>query len=130
MLQLSTDGKRERWIDQTHPIFEDTDFIDAKFRIKIKPVSRTDISRATTANTKVVKGLQRCDDVMMQRDLFVKCVVDWQDIGDHNGQPIECNEANKRVVADQNVTFSSLVTDAAIAFQKEVEKNTKDEIKN
>lgn len=130
MLELSLNGNEERWVDNTHRVFEDSPYADLQFRVKIKPISRTDISRSTKANTKSYKGVQRTDDVMMQRDLFVRCVIEWEGIVGVDKQPIECSSETKEAIANNNVGFSSLVVDAAIGYQKTVESQTDEEVGN
>lgn len=105
----------EKWITCEHSAFKDTDYYGEDMEFLITPVSRKEISRASDENTVVLrKGRIKTDDINVQRDLFVKCVKDWKNLHDEDGNALECNEKNKRLIADQFLTLTAAILESAM----------------
>jgi len=106
-------------------VFEDSEFYGKDFFVKVKPLSKSDwrvIRRECTTKSGI-------DDLMFSTKVFMKCVVDW-DINDDEGNPIECNEENKKIIDNKFMTFSSRISTSALRAYHEKEKEVELEKKD
>ncbi len=126
MLKLNMDAAFEVEITGAHPAFVGTPFAGADFKIRVRPLNRTQIADLGRKHQKVHAGRTVVDDTAVAQEVFVQSVVSWEGIVDQNGTPLECDAKGKRAVALVHWSFASLVT--TITMESQVERETaKDE---
>ena len=111
------------WIDGTHRVFEKTEFEDLGFRVKVKPLTRTELRRIRR-EAQTSKGLDI--DTAMPK-IFTAQVIDWQ-LKDARGEQIPFSDENKKVICESFPNFANLV--AAACMGSNVQTASEDEIKN
>ena len=125
----------ERWFD----VPNDPD----KARIKIKnllPGEVTDIFDEVFAQTinykKNEKGkfepvFSQVTDKKKDRELtLTKVIIDWENIFDRKGSPLECNEENIMRAAREIEGFNDLITELRETLNEEIKQERKDQAKN
>jgi hypothetical protein len=111
------------WIDGSHRVFEKTEFEGLKFKVKIKPLTRTEFRRIRR-EAQTVKGIE--NDMIMPR-IFSANVLDWE-LKDAKGEMIPFSEENKKVICETFPTFANLIS--AACLDSNVKACSEDEIKN
>lgn len=116
------------WVD--HPIH------DARIQLRALTVEELEKIRKKTVKTKLeFKRGQRfevdvTDEQESQKLTWDYCIVDWENILDGNGNPMECNTENKLLLMRRSAKFASWVTDSLamvtddhVERQESAEKN-------
>lgn len=79
--------------------------------------------------TKTSEGHMVPEETMLKEDGVDLRIVDWKNVYDENGKPLECNKANKIKVSDLN-GFSEILKDMIEKLDKVVDKERELEEKN
>lgn len=112
-------------IDQNHTCFEDSEFENYSFTIKIIPLTKTQWKQYR----KESQTKQGIDENIFSSKIFQNHVVGWTDIKDDEGNEIKYSEENKKLIDDSCPFFSSRVASACLSDigdkQKELEKTKK-----
>ncbi len=111
------------WIDGTHRVFEKSEFEGLSFRVKVKPLTRTEL-RKIRKEAQTSKGFDQ--DIAFPK-IFMSQILDWELKG-AGGQPIPFSEENKKFLVEQFPGFTNLVSAACLDAQ--VSTASEDEIKN
>ncbi len=111
------------WIDGSHRVFEKTEFEGLRFRVKIKPLTRTELRRVRR-EAQTSKGL---DMDMAMPKIFTGQVIDWE-LKNTRGEEIPFSDENKKVICESFPTFANLI--AAACMDSNVQAISEDEIKN
>lgn len=122
-LLIDLAGKDGIWIDGNNRVFERTEFARLKFGVKVKPLTRTDLSRLKASEI----GEEDKDDLLPK--VFQSQVIDW-DLKDGDGKPIVFSEYNKGVLIEQVPGFTNLVAQACFAAQIKRAEQIEEEVKN
>jgi hypothetical protein len=124
-LLLNLDQKDGVWIDGSHRVFEKSEFENLGFRVKIKPLTRTEL-RKIRREGQTQRGFDQ-DSVLPK--IFVAQILEWE-LKDANGQPIPFSEENKKVLAESFPSFTNLIAAACLDAQVGRSEVGEDEIKN
>ena len=124
-LLLNLDQKDGVWIDGNHRVFDKSEFEGLGFRVKIKPLTRTEL-RKIRKEGQTSKGFEQ--DFILPK-IFIAQVLDWELKG-ANGQPIPYSEENKKILAEQVPSFTNLVAAACLDAQVGRTEASEEEIKN
>jgi len=88
----------------------------------IRPLSADEVEKIRRKHTKVkfVGGELREETrwTRVTQELFAACVVDWKNVFNEDGEPLPCNEQNKRMVAELNSGFASEVIKRATSIDQ------------
>jgi hypothetical protein len=111
------------WIDGSHRVFEKTEFEGLIFKVKIKPLTRTEL-RKVRREGQTQKGFDQ--DITLPK-IFTSQVLDWE-LKSADGQVIPFTEENKKILAEQFPILTNLV--AAACMDSNIQTINEDEIKN
>ncbi|MEW6378595.1 MAG: hypothetical protein AB1611_03185 [bacterium] len=114
------------WIDGNHRVFERSEFEGLKFRIKIKPLTRSTLRKI---RREAESGKGNVDQDIYLPKIFMSQIIDWE-LKDGTGQPIPFNEENKKVLVEQFPGFTNLVAAACLDAQVRANQAEEEEIKN
>ncbi len=96
------------------PCFRETPYEGQNMVFVVTPLDRNKFSRASDANTKHGrKGRTKLDELGFQTSLFVACVKSWRNIDDQHGNPLPCDDENKKMLATKFMTLAGCVVDGA-----------------
>ena len=109
MITLNTKKQDDgTWVDGTHEAFSETEFFGMPFKLCIRSIPKTRLSKAMNKNTKTNgRGVEKTDNVAMMTELYQFALVDWKDISNEDKEAMECNAENKDALAENY--FASLV---------------------
>lgn len=107
------------WVDGGHPAFDGTPFEGQPFRVHCKCLSRTEIAALQRKVSKSVRGNTRTDDTAFGIEVFNASVLEWEGIGDKNGEPLPCNETTKRGLANKYWGLASVISAAVLDEQNQ-----------
>ncbi len=122
-LILDLNQKDGVWIDGGHRVFSGSEFEGLGFRVKVCPLTRTELRRIRKESN-TAKGFDQ--DIAMPK-IFQSQVLDWELKG-ADGQPIPFSEENKKVLVEQFPSFTNLI--AASCLDAQVNTVSEDEVKN
>jgi hypothetical protein len=117
-------------IDQNHEAFVGTQFANSDFKIEAKVLSREEYAKIASRHTRYVRGMAREDTPAISMEVFIKAVISWQGICDQDGKPMDCDEKNKRLIANKYWLFASNVSGAIIDAQENSMVAREQEVKN
>lgn len=113
------------WIDGNHPVFKNSEFAGKKFRIRIDPLTRTEIRK--------IREEIEADGKKDQDAYFAKTcerrIAGWE-IMDEKGQPIPYSEPGKMQLIEKFPNFTNLIAAACIAAQAREQEDDEENIKN
>jgi hypothetical protein len=122
-LFLDLNQKDGIWIDGTHRVFEKSEFEGLGFRVKIKPLTRTELRRIRK-EAQTAKGFDQ--DIAFPK-IFTSQVIDWE-LKDAKGEQIPFSDANKKAICENLPMFSNLI--AAACLDSNIQTVDEDEVKN
>jgi hypothetical protein len=122
-LLLNLDQQDGVWIDGSHRVFEKTEFDGLGFRVKIKPLTRTELRRIRK-ESQTAKGVD--GDLVMPK-IFAAHVIDWE-IKDSKGEQIPFTDENRKVICESFPGFANLI--AAACMDSNAQTVSEDEVKN
>jgi hypothetical protein len=108
-LVLDLKAAREVVVENTNPAFEGTDYAPVPFAVVCVPLSRTEIGAI---------GKQFPEEARAENEIFARQVKSWTGIQDAAGEPLPCDSATLRKVADRFYSFANRVN---LAVAKHVE---------
>ena len=114
-LNMSQDFDDGVWIDTNNKHIKETPFAGTAAKFKIRPISGPIMSKAVRENTTIKKGAEIVDMISANSDLFKRCVVDWKNIVDHEGNDIPCDPKTKGAIASRFTDLASAVVSAAVS---------------
>lgn len=115
------------WIDGNHPVFKNSEFAGKKFRIRIDPLTRTEIR-------KIREEIELETDGKKDQDAYLaktceRRIADWE-IQDEEGRPILYSEPGKMQLIEKFPNFTNLIAAACIAAQAREQEDDEENIKN
>lgn len=122
---LVFDMSDEQLVEVTgdHPAFASSSFAGMGFVIKAKPLTREQYAIIQKRHTKVTARGQQTDDLAVEMDMFIRCVVSWEGIVDQIGTPLPCNDETKRTLANKHWQFSGMVNSAITDLQSKQDES-------
>ncbi|MCL6583041.1 MAG: hypothetical protein K6U11_05310 [bacterium] len=115
------------WIDGNHRVFEKSEYEGLRFRIKIKPLTRSELRRIRREAEGSSRG--NIDPDIYLPKIFQHQVIDWE-LKDGRGQPIPFSEETKLKLIEQFPGFTNLVAAACLDAQARRQLEVEDEVKN
>jgi hypothetical protein len=115
------------WIDGNHPVFKNTEFAGKKFRIRIEPLTRTEI-RKIREEIEQEAGWKKDQDAYFAK-ICERRITGWE-IQDEKGNPIPYGEQAKMNLIENFPNFTNLIAAACIAAQAREQENDEEDIKN
>jgi len=125
-LLLDLNQKDGVWIDGSHRVFEKSEFAGLHFKVKIKPLTRTELRRIRREAETPVRNFDQ--DVAMPK-IFMGCCLDWE-LKDGRSQQIAFSEENKKILVEQFPVFTNLVAAACLDTQARAVESREEEVKN
>ncbi len=113
------------WIDGTHRVFEGSEFQGLIFRVKIKPLTRTEL-RKIRRESSTKTGM---DQDQAFPAIFRKQVLDWE-LKAADGQAIPFNDQMKDVLLENFPTLTNLIAAACLDTNIKTDEVLQVEIKN
>lgn len=124
-LLLDLNQKDGVWIDGTHRVFEGSEFQGLGFRVKVKPLTRTELRKIRKeSNTKA--GM---DQDQALPTIFRKQVLDWE-LKAADGQAIPFNDQMKDILIENFPTLTNLIAAACLDTCVKTDEALQEEIKN
>jgi hypothetical protein len=118
-------NKDSTWIDGNNRVFEKSEFAGLNFRVKIKPLTRTELRKfRKESNTR--SGLDQ--DAYLPK-IFVNNVLDWE-LKDGNGKAIPFSDENKKVLVEQVPGLTNLIAAACLDANAKAAEVIEEETKN
>ena len=124
-LDLNSKQDNGFWITSDDKVFEDSDFENIGFSIKIKPLTKTKFRKFRKESSNSRGNL---DDLKLATLVFLECAIDWKNIED-GGVALECTESNKRVVDEKFPTFTAIISNCCVFNNKQQSEKLEDEKK-
>ncbi|MEW5803723.1 MAG: hypothetical protein AB1847_16640 [bacterium] len=125
-LLLALNQKDGVWIDGSHRVFERSEFEGLKFRVKIKPLTRTELRKVRREAETDSRSFDH--DIAMPK-IFMDCCLGWE-LKDEEGRQIPFTEENKKMLVEQFPVFTNLVASACLDAQVKAAQAMEEEIKN
>ncbi len=124
-LLLDLNSSNGVWIDGSHRVFEGSEFQGLGFRVKVKPLTRTELRKIRKeSNTK--SGM---DQDQALPTIFRKQVLDWE-LKAADGQAIPFTDQMKDVLIENFPTFTNLIAAACLDTCVKTDEVLQEEIKN
>ena len=107
--------------------FDEDDPQSGKICIRLaNQAERDKIRKATRTQKEIFRQGQRFEVEKTNDDLFSEmlwdyCIVDWIDLEDDNGKPIECTKENKLKLMKEHVGFQLFVGQSIEKLNNEIE---------
>lgn len=114
------------WIDGSHRVFEKSEFEGLTFKVRIKPLTRTELRRIRRESETSRSSFDQ--DIYLPK-IFLGQVIDWE-LKDGTGQPIPFSEENKKILIEHFPGFSNLVAAACLDAQARASQAREEEVKN
>ncbi|MEW5802687.1 MAG: hypothetical protein AB1847_11365 [bacterium] len=114
------------WIDGSHRVFEKSEFEGLHFRVKIKPLTRTELRKVRREAETSTRSFDQ--DIALPM-IFMNCCLDWE-LKDGHGQSIPFSEENKKILVEQFPVLTNLVAAACLDAQARAAEVREEEVKN
>lgn len=114
------------WIDGSHRVFEKSEFEGLNFKVRIKPLTRTELRRI---RREAENSRGSFDQDIYLPKIFLSQVIDWE-LKDGSGQPISFSNENKKVLVEQFPGFTNLIAAACLDAQARASQIQEEEVKN
>ncbi len=124
-LILDLNQKDGVWVSGDHRVFEGSQFEGLQFRVKVRPLTRTELRRIRKESN-TAKGFDQ--DIAMPK-IFQSQVLDWE-LKSADGKSIPFSEENKKVLVEQFPSFTNLIAAACLDAQARAAEVSEDEVKN
>ncbi len=86
---------------------------DQAAKLFVSPLTSSEVNQIIQSHTKTSfyqgQKQEEINDLAIRLERFCRTVSGWEHITDAAGNPVECNETNKRRVADHNFEFVNQV---------------------
>ena len=96
-------------------------------KLFVSPLTSSEVNQIIQTHTKTSfhqgQKQEEINDLAIRLDRFCRTVSGWENILDANGNPIECNDANKRQVADHNFEFVNQVFQLTDEIHQDLESH-------
>ncbi len=123
-LHLNLKEQKGTWINGKHPVFLNSEFEGKNFRVKIKPLTRTDIRKIREE----LENQKRQDQDAYLAKTCERQITDWE-LRDGEDKPIPYNEDNKAALIEQCPKFTNLIAAACLHTWTQEEKEREEEKK-
>ena len=114
-LQLNFDKPGLREILPSAPIFRDTAFSTADFKIEYLPMTTAQRDALERRHTKVKRGQERTNENAFRIDFLIRSITGWEGIADANGAAQECNAETIAKMLDLNPMFAKALYTAIMS---------------
>ncbi len=115
------------WLDGGHAVFKNSEFADKKFRIRIKPLTRTEIRKIREEIEQEAGGKKDRDAYFAKT--CEHTITGWE-VQDEKGNPIPYSEKAKMELIENFPNFTNLIAAACLAAQARERENDEEDLKN
>jgi hypothetical protein len=125
MLRLGIPTAETIDITGGHPLLAGGPFEGGDWMIRARVVTDADVDRFRRKHQSILDGRIAIDVVAAHVELFVDCVVAWENIAGEDGKPLPCDAATKRKVATFHGPLRTAILD--IAAHRDVTVDAREE---
>lgn len=121
----------EKVIDGNNDVFEGTPLYGKNFKFFVKPVDGDTFESVRRKYTKIKGGgREQVDNREIDKELFMRQVINWEGISNKTGEEIPCTLENKKLLLKDMFRIASMINLACINLQIEGKLLKEDELKN
>ena len=91
----------------------------ADSKTTVLPLTSSQSSALRAKYTRFKRGAEKVDGTSIAKEMFLRVVKSWENMEDENGNTIECDEANKRLIYENDDDYVLKIFEAIDARSEE-----------